>query len=86
MDSVFGTFCVQLWDLGDRLGDLQVPWLIRVSETAEALCVWLMASQAISVFNSDKNFFLMDVYSDYCYAAGFLLIIRKLATQATGIK
>ena len=28
----------------------------------------------------------MDVYSDYCYAAGFLLIIRKLAIQATGIK
>lgn len=45
-----------------------------------------MASQSPSIFNSDIIIFLMDVYNDYCYAAGFLLIIRKLAIQATGIK
>lgn len=45
-----------------------------------------MASQALNIFNSDIIFFLMDVYSDYCYAALFLLIIRNQAIQATGIK
>lgn len=63
-----------------------MPGLMGVSEPAEALCVSFMASQALSVFNSDIIIFLMDVYSDYCYAAGFFLIIRKLAIQATGIK
>lgn len=72
--------------LGWQTRTLQVPGLIRATEPAEALCIWLMASQALNIFNSDIIIFLMDVYSDYCYAVGFFLIVRKLAIHATGSK
>lgn len=53
-------FVLSVFRHGAWVSDLgtQEPWLIRVCETAEAPCIWLMASQALGIFNSDMILFL----------------------------